>query len=111
MANTSNLKSWKPGQSGNPNGKPKGTKHLSTWIRELMEDESFEFQLKDGTLIKNAPVKAIVCTLLNKAIDGDLRAIDLIGKYGYGSKVDITSNYKPLPIPILGGISNKNKLN
>ena len=103
MANESNLKSWKPGQSGNPNGKPKGSKHLSTWIRELMEDESFEIQLKDGTLTKSAPVKAIVCTLLNKAIEGDLRAIDLIGKYGYGSKIEITNT--ELPVPILGGLT------
>jgi hypothetical protein len=105
MANESNLKSWKPGQSGNPNGKPKGSKHLSTWIRELMEDESFEIQLIDGTITKNAPVKAIVNTLLHKAINGDLRAIDLIAKYGYGTKVDITSDYKQLPVPILNGIS------
>ena len=36
MSNQNNLKPWKPGQSGNPSGKPKGTNHLSTWIRELI---------------------------------------------------------------------------
>ena len=39
MANQDNLKSWLPGQSGNPSGKPKGIKNLSTWIREFLEDE------------------------------------------------------------------------
>jgi len=30
------LKSWKPGQSGNPAGKKKGTKHRSTIAREVL---------------------------------------------------------------------------
>ncbi len=105
MANEQNLKSWQAGQSGNPNGKPKGTKHLSRWIQELMEDEAFEQKLSDGTIIKGAPIKAIIMVLLTKAINGDTRAIDLIGKYGYGAKVDITSNDRPLPTPIYGGLS------
>jgi hypothetical protein len=27
VGNTENLRPWKPGQSGNPNGRPKGTRH------------------------------------------------------------------------------------
>jgi len=106
MANEQNLKSWQPGQSGNPAGKPKGTKHLSKWIQEMMEDESFEQKLADGTVLKGAPVKAIVMTLLTKGVAGDMRAIDLLGKYGYGSKLDVTSDDRPLPTPIYGGLSS-----
>src|SRR5665213_3510669 len=106
MANEQNLQSWQPGQSGNPSGKPKGTKHLSKWIQEMMEDESFEQKLSDGTVLKGAPVKAIVMTLLTKGIAGDMKAIDLLGKYGYGSKLDVTSDDKPLPTPIYGGLSS-----
>lgn len=35
MANLKNLKPWKPGQSGNPSGKPKGTAGLAAKAREL----------------------------------------------------------------------------
>lgn len=50
-----NLNPWKPGQSGNPNGKPKGTKHLATWIRGLLEDETFEVKLSNGEIASGAP--------------------------------------------------------
>lgn len=30
---------WKPGQSGNPNGRPRGTKNPSTKLRELIDVE------------------------------------------------------------------------
>lgn len=98
---------WQPGQSGNPAGKPPGTKHLASYIRELMTDEDFEQKLKDGTVLKGAPVEAIVRTLIIKASKGNLRAFDLLGKYGYGTKVDITSGDERLPMPIYGGLSVK----
>jgi hypothetical protein len=106
MANEQNLQSWQPGQSGNPSGKPKGTKHLSTWIRELMEDETFDEKLTDGTIVRGAPIKAILTVLLTKAVHGDMKAIDLIGKYGYGTRLDLTSDDQPLPTPIYGGLSS-----
>ena len=31
-------KGWKPGQSGNPKGRPKGIKYLSEALRELLQD-------------------------------------------------------------------------
>ena len=105
MANNDNLKSWQPGQSGNPSGKPKGTKHLSSRIQEMLLDDSFEQKLKDGTILNGAPINAVLRTLVIKAVDGDLRAFDLLAKYGYGTKVDITSEGKTLPTPIYGGLS------
>ena len=96
MSNTQNLKPWKPGQSGNPAGKPKGTKHFSTWIQEMMEDDQFTRKLANGRTKKEMPVKAIVSTLITKALDGDMRAIDLLAKYGYGTKIDLTSKDQPL---------------
>lgn len=101
MANEYNLTPWKPGQSGNPAGKPKGTKHLSTWIQEMMEDENFKHKLSNGKIVAELPVKAIVATLITRALDGELKAIDIIAKYGYGTKFDFTSSNKPLPTPII----------
>ncbi len=95
---------WRAGESGNPAGKPKGAKHLSTWIRELMEDEDFGRKIKGKTSINGAPVKAIVGTLILKAIEGDLKAFDLLGKYGWGTRLDVTSDYRSIPTPILSGL-------
>lgn len=101
MANQQNLKSWQPGQSGNPAGKPKGTKHLSTRIQELLEDENFSKRLKNKSAINGAPLEEIISVLIVKAAEGDLRAFDLLAKYGYGTKFDVTSDYKQLPHPIM----------
>lgn len=36
MANEENLKPCKPGETHNPNGRPKGTKNFSTRLKELL---------------------------------------------------------------------------
>ena len=43
-----NLKPWqfKPGQSGNPGGKPKGTKSLKTYAIEMLRDMTDEQKLQ-----------------------------------------------------------------
>jgi len=86
---------FKPGQSGNPAGLPKGTKQLSTWIQELMNDEQFEFIILGGKgkgkkiNYKGAPVKAIIGVAIHKAIKGDSRWAEWLAKHGYGSRIVI----------------------
>jgi len=60
---------FKPGQSGNPAGKPKGTKHLSTMLKAMLNEE-VEI---DGQKIKFD--QALIKKLLKKASDGDIKAI------------------------------------
>ncbi len=91
MANEQNLKSWQPGQSGNPSGKPRGSKHLSTWIQEALEDEKFTYKLTGSKAKTGAPLKAIIQALVIKALAGDNRAFELLCKYGYGQRYDITT--------------------
>jgi hypothetical protein len=105
VANEQNLTPWRPGQSGNPAGKPKGSKHLSTWIRDLLDDEQFTVRLSSGDSFIGAPVKAIVTALITQAIEGDMKAFDLLAKYGYGTKIDVTSGNERLPQPLLSGLS------
>lgn len=85
-----NLIPPKKGEVRNPKGKPKGTKHLSTWIKEMMEDEAFELFLthpiKGVEKFEGAPVKAIIQTALRKAANGDKQWADWLGNFGYGQK-------------------------
>ena len=92
---------WRPGVSGNPLGKPKGTKHLSTWIQELLEDESMNKYLDEP--IDGPPVRAILIAMIRKAQTGDVRAFEAIAKYGFGSRIAIEQATPPRPI--LSGLS------
>lgn len=87
---------FKPGQSGNPNGLPKGTKHISTWIQEMLNDETFDNVIEDqnGKRVefKGAPLKAIIMTAVVKANKGDNRWADWLAKYGYGTKVQLSND-------------------
>lgn len=70
----------------------KGSKHLSTWIQELLHDEQFQATILKGLKIvefKGAPIKAIVEAQMIKALNGDSKAFDALGKYGYGTKQEI----------------------
>ena len=80
---------WKPGQSGNPKGKPKGTIHLSTYIQDMLTDPNFELKLKDGTILKEMPIKAIIKTAVAKSVSGDTRAMEWLAKHGYGEKLNL----------------------
>jgi len=91
MANPQNLIPAKKGEVRNPKGKPKGTLHISTHIKQMLEDPDFEMTLKDGTIFQGRPMKAIIKTAIIKAAEGDMRAFDMLGKYGYGTSVDVTS--------------------
>lgn len=96
---------FKPGQSGNLKGHPKGRKNLSTHIQDLLNDESFTADVVEGYVVKKsqgAPVKAIVRVAAIKALAGDTKWAEWLGKYGYGSKqeVDLTSNGETVAQPI-----------
>lgn len=104
---------FKPGQSGNPKGLPKGTKHIATWIQELLNDEEFEANILDSKIgikaYKGAPLKAIIEVAIVKAINGDKQWADWIANNGWKQQLDVTTNGKDLPTPILGGITNRNE--
>ena len=92
MANSQNLKPWKTGQSGNIKGKPKGTVHLSTRIRKLLDDESFEANILDAKtgirVYKGAPIDAIIMIAITKAVNGDDKAREWLAKYGWGKPTE-----------------------
>lgn len=91
-------KKFQSGESGNPAGKPKGTKHITTHIQELMEDEAFEANVLDAKKgmveYKGAPVKAIIQVAITKAVNGDDKAREWLAKYGWHAKqeIDVTTD-------------------
>jgi hypothetical protein len=82
---------FQPGQSGNPSGRPKGTKNMSTILREMLE---LEIEV-DG--VKMTQKDAIVKKLIKKSNSGNLRAIQEIfdrteGKAKQEFKIDNVSD-------------------
>ncbi len=79
---------WQPGQSGNPLGKPKGTKHLSTYIQDLMTSDEFTITLRKQKTkqveFEGIPIRAIIYVAIQKALDGDMAAMNWLAKYGWG---------------------------
>lgn len=71
-----NLIPFKEGESGNPAGRPKGSKNLSTILKEMLSEE-IEVNI-DGEKTKKKFADIIVRKLVKKAHDGDLRAIQEI---------------------------------
>lgn len=102
--NQEHLKPWQPGESGNPAGKKPGTKHLSTWIQEMMNDETFEIWLTDVrqgfVKYEGVPIKAIVGTAMKKAAAGDKQWADWIANNGWKQQVDITSDGEKLGVTL-----------
>lgn len=110
MAKEDNLTSWKPGQSGNPAGKPSGSKNLSTIIRDMLEDGELDWEkvpIKGSARFAAKYGKrgweAISYVAFAKAMSGDSAAREWLRKSQYGDKMDVTSGGKPFQI--LGGES------
>lgn len=89
---------FKAGESGNPDGRPKGAISLSTRIKNMLNDENFTTYLtdpRDGWKeFKGAPAEAIVKTAIIKAVQGDEKSRDWLAKYGYGTKIDLEGDLK-----------------
>jgi uncharacterized protein DUF5681 len=82
---------WKPGQSGNPRGRPKGTKRLATILHEAMQ-QKIEINEK-GRMRRISVWEAIVKTLRNNALKGDFKAITFL----LAQEAEIARITEPIP--------------
>ncbi len=67
---------FQPGQSGNPRGRPKGTKNLKT---DLMEELGEKIVIREGDQSRRvSKQRAVVKTLVTRTLKGDARAASLL---------------------------------
>jgi DNA-directed RNA polymerase specialized sigma54-like protein len=87
MANEENLKSWSPGQSGNPKGRPKGSKNRSTIARKWLDSkEKFKNPLTgEIELLTQEDITTLAQIL--KAREGDTPAYKALEDSAYGAPV------------------------
>lgn len=67
---------FKPGQSGNPKGRPKDCENLDTIVRRRLAQK---ISIRDGGKVRKVSVfEVAVVRLVEKAVQGDHRAIELL---------------------------------
>ena len=102
-----NLNPFKPGETGNPNGRPKKLPGLDQLLAEILDE---------------AEVKAILNSIIKKAKAGDLRAAELILDRCYGKvkqPIEVDEDTRPsafidytqLPEDVLKLVLNATSIN
>lgn len=104
---------FKPGQSGNPKGRPKGSRNRKTVLREVIQEYGMDWskipmQNVQALAAKyEYPIDAIICVAIAKAMEGDAQARRWLSETLYGKpKANVTVHHvtdKPQPVPIYDG--------
>lgn len=99
-ANIQNLTPFKPGQSGNPKGRPKKLPALDKLLAEVLGSPDDD----------DSPAKEILEALAKRAKKGDTRAAEIILDRAYGkAKQHIEIEGEPITAYIYEPASNKDK--
>jgi hypothetical protein len=88
MAGYKDIKpSWEKGESGNPNGRPKGSKNRSTIARQWLEVNQNLKNPLTGVNETMSQEDLMTLALIKKARDGDVNAYKALMDSGYGAPV------------------------
>ena len=71
---------FKPGQSGNPRGRPKGSKNLLTIFAEAMS-RPVTVRDKKGKIRRLSKLELMVEVMVNKALAGDPKAFAMVVQF------------------------------
>lgn len=77
VKNTGKPHRWKPGESGNPNGRPKKDVNLTSLMKELLPEKA-EYIAPGSTPDDKTWRQVIIKALFVKAAKGDIKAIELV---------------------------------
>ena len=101
MANTSNLKPFSKGYDSRRGSKPKGSKHLSTLIREMVSDPKFHTYIQHPSKgyeeYSGPAIVAIINAAIIRAVAGDYRSMEWIAKNGWGKPMPEPNEFQPPP--------------
>lgn len=70
---------FQPGKSGNPKGRTKGHKNFNTLLRQTLSQQVEV--VKSGAKHKMSKNEILIEMLVNKALQGDMRAINILLPY------------------------------
>lgn len=67
---------WQKGQSGNPRGRPKGTKNINTMVHEVL---TRRVKVRDGEALRKVPfLEAMFLNLAAMAMKGNIKAFQFL---------------------------------
>jgi len=85
MANEDNLKNWEKGVSGNPKGRPKGSKNRSTIVKHWMEAAIDAKNPLSGLTESLSQEDILTLAMINKGVKGDVAAYRALMDSLYGA--------------------------
>ena len=103
-----NPKPFRKAQSGNPKGRPKGTRNRSTIVQQWLESSEVIINPLTGKNQRLQQSDIITLALIKKARKGDVQAFKELMDSGYGktlTSVDVTTQGEKLnPIPAINWV-------
>jgi|SRR6056297_425367 len=112
MPNTDGLKSYKKGQSGNPNGRPKGSKNRSTIAKKWLEAQDTIKNPITGKNEKLSQEDVMTLAMIKEARKGNVNAYSKLMDSAYGQaqqSKDLTSNGESIQTIINLGVGKPEK--
>jgi len=111
------LNQWEPGQSGNPAGRPRGTRDgIAACARRLLAKDLgyldiIEKLAKKGFDMTDKRASNVIATVaVAKALTGDTKAIELLNKYEEDVPIGSGENEKPVVSITLVQAENREQL-
>lgn len=72
---------WKPGESGNPNGRPKGSISIVTYLKKVLEEEIETVDPATGNKGKATKAEIIARNIISQSSKGDKLLTKLLISY------------------------------